>query len=92
MPEQVGTHTHTQGPVDLPPRGGAAVTPSSLWQQIVIHALQCTHYVILWNLAKVSEGHNSRKVSPLSPSSHHLTPVTPGSHLPHRTELLADLL
>uniref|UniRef100_A0A4W4FEX3 Cohesin subunit SA n=1 Tax=Electrophorus electricus TaxID=8005 RepID=A0A4W4FEX3_ELEEL len=25
-------------------------------EQIVIHALQCTHYVILWNLAKVSEG------------------------------------
>uniref|UniRef100_A0A671NS77 Cohesin subunit SA n=1 Tax=Sinocyclocheilus anshuiensis TaxID=1608454 RepID=A0A671NS77_9TELE len=25
-------------------------------EQIVIHALQCTHYVILWSLAKVSEG------------------------------------
>ncbi|XP_039622245.1 cohesin subunit SA-2 isoform X2 [Polypterus senegalus] len=25
-------------------------------EQIVIHALQCTHYVILWQLAKVSEG------------------------------------
>uniref|UniRef100_A0AAR2LA16 Cohesin subunit SA n=1 Tax=Pygocentrus nattereri TaxID=42514 RepID=A0AAR2LA16_PYGNA len=25
-------------------------------EQIVIHALQCTHYVILWHLAKVSEG------------------------------------
>uniref|UniRef100_A0A8C2KLH8 Cohesin subunit SA n=1 Tax=Cyprinus carpio TaxID=7962 RepID=A0A8C2KLH8_CYPCA len=25
-------------------------------EQIVAHALQCTHYVILWHLAKVSEG------------------------------------
>uniref|UniRef100_A0A6Q2Y3H8 Cohesin subunit SA n=1 Tax=Esox lucius TaxID=8010 RepID=A0A6Q2Y3H8_ESOLU len=25
-------------------------------EQIVVHALQCTHYVILWHLAKVSEG------------------------------------
>uniref|UniRef100_A0A672S8G5 Cohesin subunit SA n=1 Tax=Sinocyclocheilus grahami TaxID=75366 RepID=A0A672S8G5_SINGR len=25
-------------------------------EQIVVHALQCTHYVILWSLAKVSEG------------------------------------
>ncbi|KAK7922534.1 hypothetical protein WMY93_009436 [Mugilogobius chulae] len=25
-------------------------------EQIVIHSLQCTHYVILWNLAKSSEG------------------------------------
>uniref|UniRef100_A0AAY4ASE7 Stromal antigen 2a n=1 Tax=Denticeps clupeoides TaxID=299321 RepID=A0AAY4ASE7_9TELE len=31
-------------------------------QQIVIHALQCTHYIILWHLAKVSEG-SSKKVS-----------------------------
>lgn len=31
-------------------------------EQIVIHSLQCTHYVILWNLAKSSEG-SSRKVS-----------------------------
>lgn len=31
-------------------------------EQIVIHSLQCTHYVILWNLAKSSEG-TSRKVS-----------------------------
>ncbi|KAM9375919.1 cohesin subunit SA-2 isoform 2-T2 [Pholidichthys leucotaenia] len=29
-------------------------------EQIVIHSLQCTHYVILWNLAKTSEG-SSRK-------------------------------
>ncbi|KAJ3588398.1 hypothetical protein NHX12_011991 [Muraenolepis orangiensis] len=29
-------------------------------EQIVIHSLQCTHYVILWNLAKLSEG-SSRK-------------------------------
>uniref|UniRef100_A0A8C3G9H6 Cohesin subunit SA n=1 Tax=Cyclopterus lumpus TaxID=8103 RepID=A0A8C3G9H6_CYCLU len=29
-------------------------------EQIVIHSLQCTHYVILWNLAKSSEG-SSRK-------------------------------
>uniref|UniRef100_A0A674NEG5 STAG2 cohesin complex component n=1 Tax=Takifugu rubripes TaxID=31033 RepID=A0A674NEG5_TAKRU len=29
-------------------------------EQIVIHSLQCTHYVILWNLAKSSEG-TSRK-------------------------------
>uniref|UniRef100_A0A8C7N1T8 Cohesin subunit SA n=1 Tax=Oncorhynchus kisutch TaxID=8019 RepID=A0A8C7N1T8_ONCKI len=25
-------------------------------EQIVVHALQCTHYVVLWYLAKVSEG------------------------------------
>uniref|UniRef100_A0A673VM95 Cohesin subunit SA n=1 Tax=Salmo trutta TaxID=8032 RepID=A0A673VM95_SALTR len=25
-------------------------------EQIVVHALQCTHYVVLWHLAKVSEG------------------------------------
>uniref|UniRef100_A0AAQ4PX38 SCD domain-containing protein n=1 Tax=Gasterosteus aculeatus aculeatus TaxID=481459 RepID=A0AAQ4PX38_GASAC len=25
-------------------------------EQIVIHAMQCTHYIILWHLAKVSEG------------------------------------
>lgn len=30
-------------------------------EQIVIHSLQCTHYVILWHLAKSSEG-SSRKV------------------------------
>src|SRR4029434_11096601 len=30
--------------------------------QIVTHALQCTHYVILWHLAKVSDG-TSKKVS-----------------------------
>uniref|UniRef100_A0A8C5CJD7 Cohesin subunit SA n=1 Tax=Gadus morhua TaxID=8049 RepID=A0A8C5CJD7_GADMO len=29
-------------------------------EQIVIQSLQCTHYVILWNLAKLSEG-SSRK-------------------------------
>ncbi|XP_030638128.1 cohesin subunit SA-2 [Chanos chanos] len=29
-------------------------------EQIVIHALQCTHYVILWNLAKVSEGSSKK--------------------------------
>lgn len=33
-----------------------------LFEQIVIHSLQCTHYVILWNLAKSSEG-TSRKAS-----------------------------
>lgn len=32
-----------------------------LFEQIVTHSLQCTHYVILWNLAKSSEG-TSRKV------------------------------
>lgn len=37
--------------------------PSS--EQIVIHSLQCTHYVILWHLAKSSEG-SSRKVRPLT--------------------------
>uniref|UniRef100_A0A8C4IQM1 Cohesin subunit SA n=1 Tax=Dicentrarchus labrax TaxID=13489 RepID=A0A8C4IQM1_DICLA len=25
-------------------------------EQIVIHAMQCTHYIILWHLAKVSDG------------------------------------
>lgn len=30
-------------------------------QQIVIHAMQCTHYIILWHLAKVSDS-NSLKV------------------------------
>uniref|UniRef100_M4ABB0 Cohesin subunit SA n=1 Tax=Xiphophorus maculatus TaxID=8083 RepID=M4ABB0_XIPMA len=25
-------------------------------EQIVIHAMQCTHYIVLWHLAKVSEG------------------------------------
>lgn len=34
-------------------------------EQIVIHSLQCTHYVILWHLAKSSEG-SSRKVRPLT--------------------------
>uniref|UniRef100_A0A4W3J4B5 Cohesin subunit SA n=1 Tax=Callorhinchus milii TaxID=7868 RepID=A0A4W3J4B5_CALMI len=29
-------------------------------EQIVIHALQCTHYVILWNLATVSEGSSKK--------------------------------
>uniref|UniRef100_A0A6Q2WUZ8 Cohesin subunit SA n=1 Tax=Esox lucius TaxID=8010 RepID=A0A6Q2WUZ8_ESOLU len=29
-------------------------------EQIVIHAMQCTHYVILWNLAKVSEGSSNK--------------------------------
>ncbi|XP_041112036.1 cohesin subunit SA-2 [Polyodon spathula] len=29
-------------------------------EQIVIHALQCTHYVILWNLAKISEGSSTK--------------------------------
>lgn len=31
--------------------------------QIVIHALQCTHYVILWQLAKITES-SSTKVGP----------------------------
>uniref|UniRef100_A0A4W4GB39 Cohesin subunit SA n=1 Tax=Electrophorus electricus TaxID=8005 RepID=A0A4W4GB39_ELEEL len=30
-------------------------------EQIVIHALQCTHYVILWHLAKVSEGSSKKE-------------------------------
>ncbi|MBN3318552.1 STAG2 protein, partial [Atractosteus spatula] len=30
-------------------------------EQIVIHALQCTHYVILWRLAKVSEGSSTKE-------------------------------
>lgn len=34
-------------------------------EQIVIHSLQCTHYVILWQLAKLSEG-SSRKVRTFS--------------------------
>lgn len=34
-------------------------------EQIVIHSLQCTHYVILWQLAKLSEG-SCRKVKTLS--------------------------
>uniref|UniRef100_A0A3Q0S345 Cohesin subunit SA n=1 Tax=Amphilophus citrinellus TaxID=61819 RepID=A0A3Q0S345_AMPCI len=29
-------------------------------EQIVIHSLQCTHYVILWHLAKLSEGSSRR--------------------------------
>uniref|UniRef100_A0A8C8H480 Cohesin subunit SA n=1 Tax=Oncorhynchus tshawytscha TaxID=74940 RepID=A0A8C8H480_ONCTS len=29
-------------------------------EQIVIHAMQCTHYVILWHLAKVSEGSSTK--------------------------------
>lgn len=33
--------------------------------QIVIHALQCTHYVILWQLAKITES-SSTKVCPFS--------------------------
>lgn len=28
--------------------------------QIVIHAMQCTHYIILWHLAKLSEGSSSK--------------------------------
>uniref|UniRef100_A0AAY4ATE4 Cohesin subunit SA n=1 Tax=Denticeps clupeoides TaxID=299321 RepID=A0AAY4ATE4_9TELE len=31
-------------------------------QQIVIHALQCTHYIILWHLAKVSEGSSKKQM------------------------------
>uniref|UniRef100_A0A8D0H4L6 Cohesin subunit SA n=1 Tax=Sphenodon punctatus TaxID=8508 RepID=A0A8D0H4L6_SPHPU len=30
-------------------------------EQIVIHALQCTHYVILWQLAKMSEGSSTKE-------------------------------
>ncbi|XP_023686294.1 cohesin subunit SA-2 isoform X1 [Paramormyrops kingsleyae] len=30
-------------------------------EQIVIHALQCTHYVILWHLARVSEGSSKKE-------------------------------
>ncbi|TRZ00970.1 hypothetical protein DNTS_021546 [Danionella cerebrum] len=30
-------------------------------EQIVVHALQCTHYVILWSLAKVSEGSSKKE-------------------------------
>ncbi|XP_062917012.1 cohesin subunit SA-2 isoform X1 [Mobula hypostoma] len=30
-------------------------------EQIVVHALQCTHYVILWNLATVSEGSSTKE-------------------------------
>uniref|UniRef100_A0A6Q2WUH3 Cohesin subunit SA n=1 Tax=Esox lucius TaxID=8010 RepID=A0A6Q2WUH3_ESOLU len=30
-------------------------------EQIVVHALQCTHYVILWHLAKVSEGSHRKE-------------------------------
>ncbi|XP_041930372.1 cohesin subunit SA-2 isoform X3 [Alosa alosa] len=30
-------------------------------EQIVIHALQCTHYVILWHLAKVSDGTSKKE-------------------------------
>ncbi|KAG9341743.1 hypothetical protein JZ751_018809 [Albula glossodonta] len=30
-------------------------------EQIVIHALQCAHYVILWHLAKVSEGSSKKE-------------------------------
>uniref|UniRef100_A0A8C8M134 Cohesin subunit SA n=1 Tax=Oncorhynchus tshawytscha TaxID=74940 RepID=A0A8C8M134_ONCTS len=29
-------------------------------EQIVIHAMQCTHYIILWHLAKVSEGSSTK--------------------------------
>ncbi|XP_046906414.1 cohesin subunit SA-2a isoform X1 [Hypomesus transpacificus] len=29
-------------------------------EQIVIHAMQCTHYIILWHLAKVSEGSSKK--------------------------------
>lgn len=33
------------------------IYPSSFFfLQIVIHAMQCTHYIILWHLAKVSDG------------------------------------
>uniref|UniRef100_A0A8C7YJ15 Cohesin subunit SA n=1 Tax=Oryzias sinensis TaxID=183150 RepID=A0A8C7YJ15_9TELE len=33
------------------------IYPSSFsFPQIVIHAMQCTHYIILWHLAKVSDG------------------------------------
>lgn len=28
--------------------------------QIVIHALQCTHYVILWQLAKITESSSTK--------------------------------
>uniref|UniRef100_A0A673YDA5 Cohesin subunit SA n=1 Tax=Salmo trutta TaxID=8032 RepID=A0A673YDA5_SALTR len=29
-------------------------------EQIVVHAMQCTHYIILWHLAKVSEGSSTK--------------------------------
>ncbi|CAB1352655.1 unnamed protein product [Coregonus sp. 'balchen'] len=29
-------------------------------EQIVIHAMQCTHYIILWHLAKVSDGSSTK--------------------------------
>uniref|UniRef100_A0A8C7QXA2 Cohesin subunit SA n=1 Tax=Oncorhynchus mykiss TaxID=8022 RepID=A0A8C7QXA2_ONCMY len=31
-------------------------------EQIVIHAMQCTHYIILWHLAKVSEGSSTKEL------------------------------
>lgn len=42
------------------------------FEQIVIHSLQCTHYVILWHLAKLSEG-SSRKVR--SPEANFTVPL-----------------
>ncbi|XP_064422599.1 cohesin subunit SA-2 isoform X1 [Latimeria chalumnae] len=30
-------------------------------EQIVVHALQCTHYVILWQLAKISESSSTKE-------------------------------
>uniref|UniRef100_A0A8C5EMQ4 Cohesin subunit SA n=1 Tax=Gouania willdenowi TaxID=441366 RepID=A0A8C5EMQ4_GOUWI len=36
------------------------ITAFHKYEQIVIHSLQCTHYVILWNLAKSSEGSSKK--------------------------------
>ncbi|KPP70893.1 hypothetical protein Z043_110241, partial [Scleropages formosus] len=38
----------------------AGIENGDMPEQIVIHALQCTHYVILWSLAKVSEGSSKK--------------------------------
>ncbi|XP_038630916.1 cohesin subunit SA-2 isoform X2 [Scyliorhinus canicula] len=37
-----------------------AIENGDMPEQIVIHALQCTHYVILWNLATVFEGSSTK--------------------------------
>uniref|UniRef100_A0A8C7GWC0 Cohesin subunit SA n=1 Tax=Oncorhynchus kisutch TaxID=8019 RepID=A0A8C7GWC0_ONCKI len=64
-------------------------------EQIVIHAMQCTHYIILWHLAKVSEG-SSTKVHTLLLSVTNDYPVSANalcySYSPLQAELLNFIL
>uniref|UniRef100_A0A8C7R095 Cohesin subunit SA n=1 Tax=Oncorhynchus mykiss TaxID=8022 RepID=A0A8C7R095_ONCMY len=60
-------------------------------EQIVIHAMQCTHYIILWHLAKVSEG-SSTKVHTLLLSVTNNYPVSANALCDSYSPLQAELL